>query len=101
MATARSPQGIEIDSATCGCAPRVSINLLNGGYQDSRGRKRRAAIPNRRTGMGWATAGQIFYEIARKVIDGGASDEVERAALGPVIDVLRDWDWDTEYESLE
>jgi hypothetical protein len=34
------------------------------------------------------------------VIDGGASDEVKRA-LGPVIDVLRDWDWDTEYESLE
>lgn len=51
--------------------------------------------------MGWATAGQIFDEIARKVIDGGASDEVKRAALGPVIDVLRDWDWDTEYESLE
>ena len=51
--------------------------------------------------MGWMTGGQIFDEIARKVLDGGASDEVKRAALGPVIDVLRDWDWDTEYESLE
>lgn len=52
--------------------------------------------------MGWGSAGHtIFDPMARSLIEAGASDEVKRDTLGPLIDKLRGEDWDTEGESLE
>lgn len=51
--------------------------------------------------MGWASAGAIFDNVARSLQTAGACVTIKRQALGPLIDSLRDNDWDTEYESLE
>ena len=51
--------------------------------------------------MGWASAGAIFDPVAQGLIDAGASEEIKRRVLGPLIRTLQGEDWDTEYESLE
>ena len=51
--------------------------------------------------MGWSSGGEIFDSVAHALIEAGASDELKRKTLGPLIDKLRDGDWDTEGESLE
>lgn len=51
--------------------------------------------------MGWASAGELFDNVARALVKAGASAETKREALGPLIDKLRDMDWDTEDESCE
>lgn len=51
--------------------------------------------------MGWASAGSIFDPVAKALIEAGASAELKRKTLGPLIDQLQANDWDTEYESLE
>lgn len=51
--------------------------------------------------MGWASAGDIFDPIARVLIELDAPEEMKRRVLGPLIDKLRNEDWDTEGESLE
>lgn len=51
--------------------------------------------------MGWASAGEIFDPIARALVELDAPEETKRRVLGPLIDKLRNDDWDTESESLE
>lgn len=51
--------------------------------------------------MGWASAGAIFDPVARALLYLGASEEIKRKVLGPLIDALQEGDWDTEHESLE
>ena len=51
--------------------------------------------------MGWASAGDIFNPVAQALIDLGADERMKRGVLGPLIDRLRDGDWDTEDESLQ
>jgi hypothetical protein len=51
--------------------------------------------------MGWASAGAIFDPVAQALIDLGASDNVKRGVLGPMIDALTDGDWDTCDESAD
>lgn len=52
--------------------------------------------------MGWASAGpEIFDPVPQGLIDAGASDEIKRRVLGPLIGKLQGEDWDTEDESLE
>lgn len=50
--------------------------------------------------MGWGGGGSIFDRVAKGLIDAGASDEIKRQVLGPLIDELQQSDWDTEGESL-
>ncbi len=51
--------------------------------------------------MGWASAGEIFDPIAQALIDVGATDDMKRTVLGPLIDRLTAEDWDTCDESAE
>jgi hypothetical protein len=51
--------------------------------------------------MGWASAGSIFDPVARALIGLGASGQVMRDVLGPLIDALQENGWDTEDESLD
>lgn len=51
--------------------------------------------------MGWASAGEIFDPIAHGLIEAGASEDIKRRVLGPLIVKLQNDDWDTESESLE
>lgn len=52
--------------------------------------------------MGWSSGGsRVFDPVARALIEAGASDDLKRRTLGPLIDELRDLDWDTQDESLE
>lgn len=51
--------------------------------------------------MGWASGGRIFDRIADGLLEARVSDYVLRTVLGPLIDGLREGDWDTEDESLE
>lgn len=51
--------------------------------------------------MTWKSAGEIFDPIAAALIELGASDEVKRRVLGPLIVTLQDQDWGTEDYSLE
>lgn len=51
--------------------------------------------------MGWASAGGIFDPVAQALVDLGASEDVKRKVLGPLIDKLRNEDWDTCDESAE
>lgn len=51
--------------------------------------------------MGWGSAGDIFDPVAQALVDLGASEDVKRRVLGPLIDKLRDEDWDTCDESAE
>lgn len=51
--------------------------------------------------MGWASGGDIFDSVAHALIEAKASGELKYKTLGPLIDKLRDGDWDTEDESLE
>lgn len=52
--------------------------------------------------MGWASGGsRIFDPVTRALIAAGANDDIKRQTLGPLIDELRELDWDTEDESLE
>lgn len=50
--------------------------------------------------MGWASGGAIFDKVAYALVKADASDDLMRAALGPLIEALQDGDWDTEDESL-
>jgi hypothetical protein len=51
--------------------------------------------------MGWASAAEIFDPVAQGLIDAGASDEIKRRVLGPLIGKLLGEDWDTADYSLE
>lgn len=52
--------------------------------------------------MGWGSAGyRIFDPVAKGLVDANASEEIKRRVLGPLIEELRENDWDTEYDSLE
>jgi hypothetical protein len=51
--------------------------------------------------MGWSSGGEIFNQVARSLIDGGASDGIKKYVLSELIAALRQGDWDTEDESLE
>ncbi|TDD77720.1 hypothetical protein [Actinomadura rubrisoli] len=51
--------------------------------------------------MGWASGGAIFDRVADALIASRANDDLLRSTLGPLIDELRNGDWDTEDESLE
>lgn len=50
--------------------------------------------------MGWASGYDVFDPVAKALIQSGASDEIKRAALGPLIEALQERGWDTEAESL-
>lgn len=50
--------------------------------------------------MGWASGSGIFDPVADALIEAGASDELIVKTLVPLIDKLRDEDWDTWDESL-
>lgn len=52
--------------------------------------------------MGWGSAGyRIFDPVAKGLLDANASEEIKRRVLGPLIEELRENDWDTEYDSLD
>lgn len=51
--------------------------------------------------MGWASAAEIFDPVAQGLIDAGASEEIKRRVLGPLIGKLLAEDWDTADYSLE
>lgn len=51
--------------------------------------------------MGWSSAGDIFNKVADAFIAEQATDRLKANVLGPLIDVLRDGDWDTWDESRE
>ena len=51
--------------------------------------------------MGWASAGEIFDDVANGLIEVGASDEIKERVLGKLADSLSGQDWDTQDESLE
>lgn len=50
--------------------------------------------------MGWASAGDIFDNVADGLIEAGANDATKERVLGKLIGSLQDGDWDTEDESL-
>ncbi|WP_030236930.1 hypothetical protein [Streptomyces sp. NRRL S-350] len=51
--------------------------------------------------MGWSSAGpKLFDPIARLLVDTGAEPKRTEDVLAQVIGVLREEDWDTEYDSL-
>lgn len=50
--------------------------------------------------MSWKSAGDVFDRVAQALVDLGASHELKRRVLGPLIEVLRDGDWDGEEHSL-
>lgn len=50
--------------------------------------------------MGWASGGTVFDNVARSLQHADADDTLKRHVLGPLIDSLRENDWDTEDESL-
>jgi hypothetical protein len=49
--------------------------------------------------MGWASAGDIFDPVAQALIDLGATEDMKRGVLGPLIEKLQAEDWDTCDES--
>ncbi|WP_431728633.1 hypothetical protein [Verrucosispora sp. TAA-831] len=51
--------------------------------------------------MGRADASSIFDRVADALIAENAADTLKRNVLGPLIDALRDADWDTWGESRE
>jgi hypothetical protein len=51
--------------------------------------------------MGWASAGDIFNDVAQGLIDSNAPDDVKGGVLTRLIGALQADDWDTEDESLE
>jgi hypothetical protein len=51
--------------------------------------------------MGWVSAGEIFYPVARALIELEADDETKRSVLGILITKLQEGDWDTGDESLD
>lgn len=50
--------------------------------------------------MGWASGGDVFEPVARKLIEHGAGDDLKREVCSVLIGALRDRGWDTEQESL-
>lgn len=51
--------------------------------------------------MGWASAGDIFDQVADALLEADATSNIKTTVLGPLIDALQAGDWDTEDESLE
>lgn len=51
--------------------------------------------------MGWASASDIFDPVAMALLEAKASPELIRKTLVPLIDKLRDGDWDTYDESMD
>lgn len=51
--------------------------------------------------MGWSSGGDIFNGVAKALVELGADERIKRGVLGPLIDSLRDGDWDTEDESMQ
>lgn len=51
--------------------------------------------------MGWASGGEIFDRVTRKLVELRAPDRVLTAVCVELIDALREGDWDTLDESIE
>lgn len=51
--------------------------------------------------MGWSSGSDIFNGVAKALVELDADDRIKRGVLGPLIDSLRDGDWDTEDESMQ
>lgn len=52
--------------------------------------------------MGWGSAGyRIFDPVMAALIEAGASDEIKKRVAAGLIGVLRENDWDTEWDSLD
>lgn len=49
--------------------------------------------------MGWSSGSTIFDKVAALILDSELSEERQAEIISALIDVLEDYDWDTQGES--